>query len=88
MCAFVVALLPYVIRRNLDIHCEHVMSERLHYQLTQILLPTLGSQIPGFHEISITAELSGTKGASVSGGVDSFYALLSHLNRKEENFYQ
>lgn len=91
--AFVVALLPYVMRRNIDIHCEQVMSERLYYQLTQIFLPALGSQIPGFHNINIVAELSdtvlptqGARGASVSGGVDSFYALLSHLNRKEEHF--
>ena len=91
--AFVVALLPYAIRKNLDIQCEQVVSERLHYQLNQILIPTLSKNISEFHPIRIIADVSSevlpsqhANGASVSGGVDSFYTLLSHLHRKEKNF--
>lgn len=91
--AFAVVLLPYALRRGLDIHCEQVMSERLYYQLSQILLPTLGGRVGVFKRISLVAETSsavlpsfGARGASVSGGVDSFYTLLNHTGRREAGF--
>lgn len=91
--AFAVVLLPYALRHGLDIHCEQVMSERLFYQLTQVLLPTLGGRVGDFKRINLVADTSnamlpsyGARGASVSGGVDSFYTLLNHLNRSESKF--
>lgn len=91
--SFVVAILPYALRHGLDIHCEQVISEQLHYHLNQVLLPTYSKNIAQFHPINIVADVSdavlpsrNARGASVSGGVDSFYTLLSHLHRKEKNY--
>lgn len=39
--AFVMALLPTAMRGGYSITCETPMSERLHYQLENYLIPTL-----------------------------------------------
>lgn len=88
-----VNLLLYAMEHSLDIECEAEVSEKLYYQLTEYLIPSISSKIEKYHRIKIDAKLSSEilsiangGGASLSGGVDSFYTLLRHLNRKEEDY--
>lgn len=83
--AFVMALLPMAMRGGHDIVCETPMSERLHYQLEQYLIPALAAAGTLYHVISIQASLKkdGVKnakgiGTGFSGGVDSLYSIMTH----------
>ncbi|MCR5487749.1 MAG: hypothetical protein K6F35_09515 [Lachnospiraceae bacterium] len=92
--AFFVALIPYLLYRSeeqekLLVCCEAPLSQKLFYQVTQLLFPALSHSIDYFHNIEIESELENSiyerfkKGAAtgVSGGVDSFYTL--EKSRKE-----
>ena len=90
----VVNLLLYAMEHNLNIECEQVMSDKLYYQLTEYLIPLISKNIKKYHSIKIISDVISTKidadnyavGASLSGGVDSFYTLLRHINRKEKEY--
>ena len=90
----VVNLLLYAMEHNLNIECEQVMSDKLYYQLTEYLIPLISKHIKKYHKINIISELTSEPlkvnnyavGASLSCGVDSFYTLLRHLNKKENNY--
>lgn len=89
----VVNLLLYAMERKYDIECEAAMSEQLYYQLTEQLIPSIARNIKKYHTIQISAPLDSNPlpsakavGASISGGVDSFYTVLRHVNRKESTF--
>ena len=91
--AFVVNVLLYAMEHSLDIECEQVMSEKLYYQLNEYLIPCISKNISKYNRISIIATLSNEKlesrgavGASLSGGVDSFYTLSKHMDRKEKSY--
>ncbi len=91
--AFVVNTLLYAMEHSYDIICEDPMSERLFYQLTEYLIPAISKNLPRYHAINIKAQLTSERlqtadgaGGSLSGGVDSFYTILRHCNRKEEDF--
>lgn len=69
------------------------MSEKLYYQLTEFLIPSIAKNIGKYQKIKIISETTSEKlhsenavGASVSGGVDSFYTLLKNNDRKESSF--
>jgi hypothetical protein len=90
---FLVALLPFAMMENLNIHSEGFVSEKLLYQLKTILLPSLSSNIPEFHLIDVDAETDGKVlesengvGTALSCGVDSFYTVLKHLNTEMKGF--
>ena len=90
---FLVALLPFAMIENLNIHSEGYVSERLLYQLKTILLPSLSANITEFHSIDIDAKSDGkvlesknAVGTALSCGVDSFYTVLKHLNTDLEGF--
>lgn len=83
--AFVMALLPTAMRGGHDIICQTPMSERLHYQLEQLLIPTLcaagGLYKPMKIKAPVTAEKVQTRGGvatGFSGGVDSLHAIMTH----------
>lgn len=91
--AFVVSLLLYAMEHEFDIESEQKMSERLHYQLMEYLIPCIANNISKYKAITINAETTSEKmtndgavGASISGGVDSFYTLLRHLEREEKMY--
>ena len=53
------ALLPFAMIENLNIHSEGYVSERLLYQLKTILIPALNANIAEFHSINIDAKPDG-----------------------------
>lgn len=90
---FVVNLLLYAMEHQLDIECDQCLTERLYYQLTEYLIPSISKNINKYSPINILAPLDSSPlssanavGASLSGGVDSFYTLLRHIDRKEISF--
>ncbi len=91
--AFIVALLTYAMKENLDIISEAPVSRKLLYQLNQYLITMLSSNMKDFHQIKVKAvptdRLLKNKGAVCTGwtgGVDSMYTLMTNLNRQEKNF--
>lgn len=83
--AFVMALLPTAMRGGYEIICQTQMSERLHYQLENYLIPTLCSAGDVYRPVKITAPLTaerlpgkGGVGTGFSGGVDSLYTIMTH----------
>lgn len=85
--AFVVALLTVAMRKGHDITCDDPMSERLHYQLENVLVPSLAHAGELFNPIRINARLTtevfpnqGAVGTGFSGGVDSLYTIMTHGN--------
>ena len=91
--SFLVALLPYAMIENLNIHSDGYVSEKLLYQLKTILLPSLSANIAEFHSIDIDAKRDGTVlesknavGTALTCGVDSFYTVLKHLDTDLEGF--
>lgn len=83
--AFVMALLPAAMRGGHDIVCQTPMSQRLHYQLTEYLIPTLWGAGDLYHPMSIRAPLEDKPvenqkgvGTGFSGGVDCLYTVMTH----------
>lgn len=90
---FVITLLLYAMKTGQDIICEEKLSEKLYYQISNFLIPTISNNLPIYKKINIKAELDNTilpsenrVGTGISLGVDSFYTLLSNLNNKTTNF--
>lgn len=92
--AFVMGLMYFALVNGYDIICEAPLSEKLYYQLTDAYIPTVVKNDPEmFNPITIKAKLDSTLiknehavGASVSGGVDSFYTIVKNLNRETTNY--
>lgn len=92
--AFVVSLLYFAMVNGYNIECEVPMSEKLYYQLTRILIPSMVKYHPDFfHMVSIKTKLDSVPiknekgvGAAVSGGVDSFYTIISNLQQETTNY--
>lgn len=85
--AFVLTLLTLAMEKNLDIYYETPMSEDLKYQIETYIIKILSDEIETFHRIKIIGETTSQKietekkvGTGFSGGVDSFYTVLSHMN--------
>lgn len=83
--AFVVGFLTTAMRQGEDIVCDAPLSRRLHYQLTQYLIPTMAANIDIYHPISIHAPLTDAPlpcenavATGWTGGVDSMYTLMTH----------
>lgn len=89
--AFLVSLIPFIVKHNYDVKVEGVISSKLYYQITNYLLPILCSEFKK-NDINIECELTNKNfnskgvGASVSCGVDSFYTMLKHKNQKDESY--
>ena len=90
---FLVALLPFAFLNSLDINSDGYLSERLLYQIKNILVPSLTKNISTYHPIEIEAKTDGSilksknaVGTALSCGVDSFYTVLKHLETELESF--
>lgn len=90
---FVVTLLLYAMEHSYDIVCDQCMSSELYYSLTTYLIPAIAKNVKKYHRIKIKASTTSellpsahAVGASVSGGVDSFYTLLKHYNKDKKEF--
>ena len=90
--AFLVNLLLYAMENNADIECKCDISERLYYQLTEYLIPSISSNIGKYHSISLIGSLSNEQlpsayacGTGISGGVDSLYTILKHIGRNDNH---
>lgn len=82
---FVMVMLPAAMRGGHEIICEDIVSERLHYQLCDYLIPALSFAGDMYHKIHITAPLTaepypdrGGVGTSFSNNVDSLYTISRH----------
>lgn len=85
---FVFALIYFCMVRGYDIECEQDMSEQLYYQLTTYFIPIKAMTDSLLHNIQIYTKREayenkvtmqgGGVGASVSGGIDSFYTVVKH----------
>lgn len=87
---FVLVLLPTAMRKGYDIVSESAMSERMHYQLQNYLVPVLASAGDKYYDMKINAPLNteshenlGAVGTAFSGGVDSFYTIMKHWKDSE-----
>lgn len=90
--AFLIAILPYAIKKELDIEIEGKISERLYYQITTYLIPML---CRAFNKRIINVETDidnncyntqNAVGTGISCGVDSLYTIQKHYNRINKNY--
>lgn len=87
----VVCLLLYAMQHNLAIVSKVPISERLHKQLTEYLIPAISQNIKMYYQIDILAEKvnlhydNNAVGAGLSCGVDSFYSILKNLKHGKES---
>ena len=92
--AFFLGLLYFALVRGFDIQCEAPLSEKLYYQITNTYIPTVVNNDPElFNNIEIVADLDanpikneGAVGTSASGGIDSFYTIVSNMGLKSKNY--
>lgn len=89
----VVNLLLYAMEHGYDLESDCEMSEQIRYQLTEYLIPSIAKNIKRYQNIELRIPVSlveianaSAVGASLSGGVDSFYTLFQHLHRSEERY--
>ena len=89
--AFLVTLIPFIVKHNFDVKVDGKISSKLYYQLTNYLLPLLCDKF-NKKKINIECEISEENfngkgvGASISCGVDSFYTLLKHTNQIDSKY--
>lgn len=88
---FVLALIELAMEKACDIRYEAPMSEDLKYHLEQYFIPVSASAIKEYHFIELIGkttkediESKMAVGTGFSGGVDSFYTVLSRSNIKYE----
>lgn len=91
--AFVVALIPFAMRKGLDIKSIIPISEKLSYQLHNYYIPILSKYQETFKQIDLTCPCSsenlntkGAVGTGISCGIDSFYSVLKHIGIKEKDY--
>ena len=85
--AFVLAFLEIAMEHGLDLEFEAPISEELKYQLERYLIPVYAQHFEMLHEIRLSGPVTtdvipseNVTGTGFSGGVDSFYTVLSHLH--------
>lgn len=91
--AFLMAVLPLSLWYGDDIVCDAPVSEKLYWNLMTGYIPAMHEANSFFHSFSIECDTDAAAycgkavGTALSCGVDSFYTVLSNLNRKKtENF--
>lgn len=90
MDAFVVAILPYAMYHKKDLRVQGTTSMRLAYQLQNFFVPALAKYTNNFHSAAIYFDQLSSQsfhgkgvGTGVSGGVDSFYTIVNHLDHQQ-----
>ncbi len=89
--SFLLAILFYAMYNNQSIHIDGSVSEKLHHNITQTLVPMLHFCYPTLHSIQIKAKELVSKylenkevGLALSCGIDSLSCLQDHyFNRKK-----
>lgn len=83
--AFVMALLPAAMRNGWDVCCEGPMSERLHYQLEEYLIPILSSEMEPYQPVALRAPLADGRvtnkhgvGTAFSADENARYCVMTH----------
>ena len=91
--SFVLALIPYAIRKGLDIECESPVTESLLHNLNVVLLPMLAKYDHRLKRaIKIIAKTDHTPiegdavGTGISLGVDSLYTVKTRMEAEQESF--
>lgn len=91
--AFVIALIPFAMRKGLDIKSSIPISEKLSYQLHNYYIPILSKYQETFKKIELTCPCAsenlnteGAVGTGISCGIDSFYSVLKHIGIKEKDY--
>lgn len=89
----VVNLLYYCMEHGHDIVSECPISEKLYFQLTNFLVPSISQNLTMYSDFSINAPLDNTYfnnecrvGTGISCGVDSFYTVCKNHNSIIENY--
>lgn len=84
---FVLGLLHNCMNQKCDISCEAPVSEQLLFQLKNYYIPIVSKNMPDLFFIEIDAEgvlsfdkSEGAVATGNSGGVDSFYTIVKHMN--------
>ena len=87
--AFIIAFLELAMEKGANIYYETPASEELIYNLETYMIPVISYNIKELKNISLYGkminlkmETEGVVGTGFSGGVDSFYSVLSHRNTK------
>ena len=87
--AFVIGLLNYAMRKNLNIQSDAPITEMLLYNIEEHLIPSLTKHDKDLYKIKITAEIESTPiknagaiGTGLSCGIDSFHAIYKNYNNK------
>lgn len=90
---FIITLLLYAMEKGEDIISKQDISEKLYYQITNFLIPTVSKYIDIYSSVKIEANLSnevleskGLVGAGFTGGADSFYTLLNNKDKKTVDY--
>ncbi len=89
--AFLVAILSYLIKHELDVEVKGAISSQLYYQLTTYLIPLLSNNLHK-RNIQIKTEVNNVEfhpkavGTGISCGVDSFYTFLKHRNQLDNQY--
>lgn len=90
--AFIIAFLELAMEKNADIYYETPASEELIFNLERYLIPVVSHNIKELSMpeligkmIQIDIKNEGVVGTGFSGGVDSFYSVLSHKDTKFRN---
>lgn len=95
--AFVVSLLQYAMQNHYNIKWEEPLSERLLYQIETMFMPVMVEQYAaryGYTEIKLNGPITSDRisrkkigvATGVSGGVDSFYSILKHIDCNYEQY--
>ena len=87
--AFVVALIPYIVKNELDVFSDSCISEKLLYQLLNYQLPLMTKYFKK-RNLSINCKSDNTNykgcevGTGLSGGIDSFYTIAKNIDNTND----
>ena len=87
-----VGMLSYAMRNGHDIKSDSYITDEILYQVQETLIPVLSQHAKSLKKINIDIKTkkpiksAGKVGTGCSGGVDSLYAIIRHLDYKIPNF--
>ena len=87
-----VGMLSYAMRNGHDIKSDSYITDEILYQVQETLIPVLSQHAKTLKKINVDIKTkkpiksAGKVGTGCSGGVDSLYAIIRHLDYKIPNF--